>query len=62
MIGKKITLSRYRGQFFDLEDNQRLLITVHPSYLLRIPDAAGRKIEYEKFVRDLALARANPLT
>jgi DNA polymerase len=32
------------------------LITVHPSYLLRIPDEQGRQVEYAKFVRDLQLA------
>jgi DNA polymerase len=32
-------------------------ITVHPSYLLRIPDAAAKKEAYERFVDDLRQAR-----
>ncbi len=57
LLGKKITLSQYRGKIWDQGDNERLLITVHPSYLLRIPDQVGRDIEYQKFVRDLRLAK-----
>jgi len=33
-------------------------ITVHPSYLLRIPDEAAKRAAYEDFVADLAQARA----
>ena len=29
------------------------LITVHPSFLLRLPDAAARAREYEGFLADL---------
>lgn len=35
----------------------RVLITVHPSYLLRLPDEADRAREYGAFVADLALVR-----
>jgi DNA polymerase len=33
-------------------------ITVHPSYLLRLPDEAAKAREYENFVADLAGAWA----
>ncbi|TMJ39737.1 MAG: uracil-DNA glycosylase, partial [Alphaproteobacteria bacterium] len=34
-------------------------VTVHPSFLLRVPDQAARRLEYRKFVADLRLiARA----
>jgi DNA polymerase len=31
----------------------QLLITIHPSYLLRIEDEAAKTREYERFVTDL---------
>ena len=57
LTGKTLTISRNRGQLMDYLGGSKLLITVHPSYLLRLPDGAGQKVEYEKFVRDLSLAR-----
>ena len=39
-----------------LADQGQAMVTVHPSYLLRIPDAAGRKEAYGRFVEDLAAA------
>lgn len=35
-----------------------LWIAMHPSYLLRLPDAASRKAEFARFVKDLATAKA----
>ncbi len=35
-----------------------LWIAVHPSYLLRLPDATSRKAEFARFVKDLATAKA----
>jgi hypothetical protein len=32
-------------------------VTVHPSYLLRVPDAAAKAREYAAFVRDLETIR-----
>jgi uracil-DNA glycosylase len=31
-------------------------VTVHPSYLLRLPDADAKAREYERFVDDLRVA------
>jgi hypothetical protein len=42
-----------RGRITDLPDGTKLLITVHPSYLLRVPEE-NQQIEYERFVADLA--------
>ena len=39
-----------------MADGRSLLVTVHPSYLLRLPDEQGRKIERQRFIRDLELA------
>ena len=54
LSGKTVTIGKVRGAPFDLMGHTGF-VTVHPSYLLRIPDAAARKLEYRKFVQDLRL-------
>lgn len=56
LTGKAVTISRHRGEILPGADDRSMLITVHPSYLLRIPDEQGRQVEYAKFVRDLQMA------
>lgn len=56
LTGKAVKISRHRGEILSGADGRSILITVHPSYLLRIPDEQGRQVEYAKFVRDLQLA------
>ncbi|WP_339826593.1 UdgX family uracil-DNA binding protein [uncultured Parasphingorhabdus sp.] len=56
LTGKAVTISRHRGEILPGADDRSILITVHPSFLLRIPDEQGRQVEYAKFVRDLQLA------
>lgn len=51
---KGATLASLRGRTFDL-GGRRLIVTTHPSYLLRLPDEAARIRETERFVADLAL-------
>jgi uracil-DNA glycosylase len=31
-------------------------VTVHPSYLLRLPDPEAKALEYQRFVEDLRIA------
>ncbi len=47
-------LSDLRGQMLPFGEGQTLLVTVHPSYLLRIPDAERRAEETARFRSDLA--------
>jgi DNA polymerase len=56
LTGGPVTIARSRGPF-DF-DGQAGFITVHPSYLLRLPDEPDRKQAYRDFVRDLLDARA----
>src|SRR3546814_18565410 len=44
LLGKAVTISRVRGAPIALESGAQGWITVHPSYLLRVPDEA-RKME-----------------
>ncbi len=57
VLGRPVAVTRERGRPFRLEDGQLAFITVHPSYLLRIPDEASKAREYQAFVRDLAMVR-----
>ena len=56
LTGKALAITRSRGPF-DF-GGQAGFITVHPSYLLRLPDEESRRREYNLFVRDLVDARA----
>ncbi|THD35924.1 MAG: DUF4130 domain-containing protein [Sphingomonas sp.] len=59
LLGKTVTISRERGRVIELPDGGGAAwITVHPSYLLRLPDEAARHEEYAKFVADLRAAAA----
>jgi len=55
LAGKSLAISRFRGK---ANFNGRLgFITVHPSYLLRLPDRTAREEAYREFVRDLRSIR-----
>jgi DNA polymerase len=53
LIGKVVTISRTRGEPLTLADGSECWITVHPSFLLRIPEEDRRREERALFVRDL---------
>jgi DNA polymerase len=57
-MGRAVTISRERGRPMQLPDAQTAFVTVHPSYLLRLPDAASKAREYAAFVQDLKSVRA----
>jgi DNA polymerase len=56
VFGKITPISKNRGRLIDLPDGRKALVTVHPSYLLRLPDAEFRELEYKRFVDDLRIA------
>ncbi|MBN8816167.1 MAG: UdgX family uracil-DNA binding protein [Sphingomonas sp.] len=58
LFGKAMTIGRERGRALELPDGGMAWITVHPSFLLRLPDEAARREEYAKFVADLKAAAA----
>jgi len=55
VLGRAVTISRERGTPIALDEGTAL-VTVHPSYLLRLPDDAARDAAYDGFVADLRLA------
>lgn len=56
VLGKITPINKNRGRVIDLDERTRVLVTVHPSYLLRLPDEDARAREYERFVDDLKIA------
>ena len=56
LFGKIMQINKNRGRPIDLDDGIRALVTVHPSYLLRLPDADAKAREYRRFVQDLKIA------
>ncbi|MCA0368677.1 MAG: UdgX family uracil-DNA binding protein [Proteobacteria bacterium] len=56
VLGRKVAVQTERGAVMTQADGTRVLLTVHPSYLLRLPDAEVRTRERALFVRDLRAA------
>ncbi|HEX2632391.1 MAG TPA: UdgX family uracil-DNA binding protein [Bradyrhizobium sp.] len=56
VFGKMTPINKNRGRLIDLAGGIKAVVTVHPSYLLRQPDAEARAREYERFVADLRIA------
>ena len=53
LFDRTIVISKMRGEIVVREDGSRLLVTIHPSYLLRIEDEQAKAAEYRRFVEDL---------
>lgn len=58
LTGKTVTISRERGRVLTLADGGAAWITVHPSFLLRLPDKLQAEEEFARFVEDLKGAAA----
>ena len=57
VLGKIVTIRDTRSKLIDLDAETRALVTVHPSYILRLPDKATQEREREAFHADMALVR-----
>jgi uracil-DNA glycosylase len=56
VFGKITQINKTRGRLIELGQGFKILVTVHPSYLLRLPDAQAKAQEYARFVDDLKIA------
>jgi uracil-DNA glycosylase len=56
LFGKAMPINKNRGKLMEM-DSFAALITIHPSYLLRIEDKAQAAAEYARFLTDLALLK-----
>jgi DNA polymerase len=55
IFGKNFRLLEQRGQWMTLDNGIRAFATVHPSYLLRLPDEREREAAVADFIRDLSM-------
>jgi DNA polymerase len=55
VLGKAFRLTQHRGEFQESSFGPKVLATVHPSSLLRIPDEKSRREAREAFIADLRL-------
>jgi uracil-DNA glycosylase len=55
LAGRAIAIGTSRGRLIDLRDGLPGLVTIHPSFLLRMPDPDVKAQEYRRFVQDLRL-------
>jgi uracil-DNA glycosylase family protein len=53
LLGAKFRVTKQRGQLFESTLAPHVMATVHPSSILRAPDAETRHFEYKRFVDDL---------
>jgi DNA polymerase len=56
LLGRAFRVTKQRGKVFTSEFAKKIVATVHPSALLRVPDPETRRIEYRRFVADLRAA------
>ena len=57
LVGKVVTISKVRGAPLTLADGSSCWVTIHPSFLLRLPDEDARRTERARFVDDLKRIR-----
>jgi DNA polymerase len=57
LMGRVVAIGKVRGQILSLNDTSNLLVTMHPSALLRIEDAENKAMQYARFVDDLRLCK-----
>jgi DNA polymerase len=53
VLGRAVTIAKVRGEILAGEDGSRVIVTIHPSYVLRQQDDASREREYKGLVDDL---------
>ena len=57
VFGRSVTVARNRGRLAPLKGGAQGLLTVHPSYLLRLRDEADKARAFHLLVQDLTAAR-----
>lgn len=57
VLGRKPAVIKERGRLIELADDSVAVLTVHPSYLLRLPDAAAKAEARAHFIDDLRVVR-----
>jgi len=55
VFGSSFKLTQHRGQVLSSATAGRVVVTIHPSAVLRAPDSEGRRAAFEDLVADLRL-------
>ena len=56
LLRKALSINANRGRLIAMPNGGNALITVHPSYLLRLQEARDKRREFDLFVKDLHFA------
>jgi DNA polymerase len=56
VMRKPVTINANRGRLIELPDHSIAVITVHPSYLLRLLEERDKRREFDRLVKDLRFA------
>lgn len=57
LLGRSFRVTQQRGKIIEVPHSPAMLATVHPSSILRAPDAASRAEETDLFINDLRVAK-----
>jgi DNA polymerase len=58
LMGRAASIASLRGRKLELPDGSNLMVTIHPSFLLRMPDRDRAAEELKRFEADLRAVRA----
>ncbi len=53
LLGKPMAITGMRGQVIERDDGLKVFLTIHPSFILRIPDARDKAAEQDRFLADI---------
>lgn len=53
LAGRPVPIKSARGEVLPTPDGRQMLVTIHPSLILRLPDSESRSAELARFVADL---------
>ena len=57
LMGRPIRINTARGEVMHMPSGRAVLVTIHPSALLRLKDSESRAVEFARFVADLRRVR-----
>lgn len=58
LLGKAVAVTKMRGQMLENAGGLRVFVTIHPSFILRIREAADKEAERRRFLEDMKAVKA----
>jgi DNA polymerase len=55
LAGRTVRITQERGKFLDVESIPPIFITIHPSFIYRLPEREDQEKEYRRFVTEMKL-------